>query len=102
MKAAERYRPQNHCERQLAFVESEKSLSVSLSAYGKARSTVQATPLDAWDLWTIQAYWRACKYLALGMLYLQDNPLANEALKPGISRTAVSDIGDQRWPGLHV
>ena len=30
----------------------------------------------------IDAYWRACNYLAVGMLYLRDNPLLREALKP--------------------
>jgi xylulose-5-phosphate/fructose-6-phosphate phosphoketolase len=54
----------------------------SLSAYGIARSTVQATPLDAEALRKIHAYWRACNYLSLGMIYLQDNPLLREPLKP--------------------
>ncbi len=30
----------------------------------------------------INAYWRACTYLAAGMIYLQDNPLLKEPLKP--------------------
>jgi xylulose-5-phosphate/fructose-6-phosphate phosphoketolase len=30
----------------------------------------------------IDAYWRACNYLALGMIYLRDNPLFREPLKP--------------------
>ncbi len=30
----------------------------------------------------IDAYWRACNYLALGMIYLRDNPLLREPLKP--------------------
>ncbi|PVV06972.1 MAG: phosphoketolase [gamma proteobacterium symbiont of Ctena orbiculata] len=30
----------------------------------------------------IDAYWRACNYLAAGMIYLQDNPLLREPLKP--------------------
>ncbi len=54
----------------------------SLSAYGKARSTVHGTPLDAEALRKIHAYWRACNYLSLGMIYLQDNPLLREPLKP--------------------
>src|SRR5499426_2647746 len=53
----------------------------SLSAYGKARSTVRGTPLSAEELRKTDAYWRACNYLALGMIYLQDNPLLNEPLK---------------------
>jgi len=30
----------------------------------------------------INAYWRACNYLAAGMIYLQDNHLLKQALKP--------------------
>lgn len=55
--------------------------NASLSAYGKARSTVQGTPLDAETLRKTHAYWRACNYLSLGMIYLQDNPLLREPLK---------------------
>ena len=54
----------------------------ALSAYGKARSTVQGTPLSAEELRKTEAFWRACNYLILGMLYLQDNPLLREPLKP--------------------
>jgi xylulose-5-phosphate/fructose-6-phosphate phosphoketolase len=39
-------------------------------------------PLSAEDLRKIVAYWRACNYLAAGMIYLRDNPLLREALKP--------------------
>jgi xylulose-5-phosphate/fructose-6-phosphate phosphoketolase len=53
-----------------------------LSAYGKARSTIEGTPLSADMLRKTQAYWRACNYLSLGMIYLQDNPLLREPLKP--------------------
>src|SRR5512143_2403032 len=38
--------------------------------------------LDARERRRIDAYWRACNYLALGMIYLQDNPLLREPLKP--------------------
>jgi len=54
----------------------------SLSTEGKARSTVAGAPLSQDELSGINAYWRACKYLALGMIYLQANPLLREALKP--------------------
>jgi xylulose-5-phosphate/fructose-6-phosphate phosphoketolase len=33
------------------------------------------------ELLTIHAYWRACNYLAAGMIYLQDNPLLRTPLK---------------------
>ncbi|HVN20572.1 MAG TPA: phosphoketolase family protein [Dongiaceae bacterium] len=54
----------------------------SLSAEGTARSTVAGKPLGADELKNVDAYWRACKYLALGMIYLQANPLLREPLKP--------------------
>jgi len=53
----------------------------TLSAYGIARSTIQGAPLSADELRNTHAYWRACKYLALGMIYLLDNPLLKEPLK---------------------
>jgi xylulose-5-phosphate/fructose-6-phosphate phosphoketolase len=38
-------------------------------------------PLDNESLRKIHAYWRACNYLAAGMIYLQENPLLREPLK---------------------
>ena len=51
-----------------------EELTGSLSANGPARSTVTGAPLSADELDKIDAYWRACNYLALGMIYLQANP----------------------------
>jgi len=53
-----------------------------LSAFGRARATVQGTPLSAEELIKTDAFWRACNYLILGMLYLQENPLLRAPLKP--------------------
>lgn len=39
------------------------------------------TPLSPDELRKIDAYWHACNYLSLGMLYLWDNPLLREPLK---------------------
>ena len=39
-------------------------------------------PLSPEMLANIDAYWRACNYLAAGMIYLQDNPLLKLPLKP--------------------
>jgi len=63
---------------------SDSSVTVerSLSAYGKARSTVEGAPLSAEELRKMHALWRACNYLSLGMIYLLDNPLLEEPLKP--------------------
>ncbi len=52
-----------------------------LSAFGKARATVQGAPLNAEELRKTDAFWRACNYLILGMLYLQENPLLREPLR---------------------
>ncbi len=38
--------------------------------------------LSAADVARIDAYWRACNYLAAGMIYLQDNPLLRTPLAP--------------------
>ena len=54
----------------------------ALTAYGVARATVPGMPLSAEELRKTHAYWRACTYLMLGMIYLQDNPLLKEPLKP--------------------
>ncbi len=39
------------------------------------------TPVSDTELQAIHAYWRACNYLAAGMIYLQDNPLLRDRLK---------------------
>jgi xylulose-5-phosphate/fructose-6-phosphate phosphoketolase len=54
----------------------------SISAYGTARSTVSGTPLSAEELRKMNAFWRACNYLAVGMIYLRENPLLQDSLRP--------------------
>jgi xylulose-5-phosphate/fructose-6-phosphate phosphoketolase len=66
----------------MATVATIDSAADMLSAYGSARSTVSGRPLSTDELRKIHAYWRACNYLTLGMIYLQDNPLLRESLKP--------------------
>src|SRR5262245_20104410 len=39
-------------------------------------------PLTDNELTLMNAYWRACNYLSVGMIYLKDNPLLREPLKP--------------------
>jgi xylulose-5-phosphate/fructose-6-phosphate phosphoketolase len=53
----------------------------TISAFGRARATAQGTPLSSEELRNMHAYWRACCYLILGMLYLRDNPLLREPLR---------------------
>ncbi len=54
----------------------------SLSSFGTARSTIGGSPLQADELQKLHAFWRAANYLAVGMIYLRDNPLLKEPLKP--------------------
>ena len=45
-----------------------------------APSSEEALKVD--ELRKIDAYWRACNYLCAGMIYLRDNPLLREPLRP--------------------
>ncbi len=55
---------------------------LELSPYSPTRSTVKDKPLTAEELRKTEIYWRACNYLSLGMIYLRENPLLTEPLKP--------------------
>ncbi|HEU5416346.1 MAG TPA: phosphoketolase family protein [Streptosporangiaceae bacterium] len=46
-------------------------------------STASAEPLAEADLRTLDRYWRAANYLAVGQIYLMANPLLSEPLRPG-------------------
>jgi xylulose-5-phosphate/fructose-6-phosphate phosphoketolase len=46
-----------------------------------AHPDLEAQPLADTQLASIDAYWRACNYLSVGMIYLKDNPLLREPLK---------------------
>ena len=63
-------------------IASDLSDANSTSAYGRARATITGQPLDSEELRKIDAYWRACCYLAVGMIYLSDNPLLRVPLQP--------------------
>jgi xylulose-5-phosphate/fructose-6-phosphate phosphoketolase len=43
---------------------------------------VHESPLSSDALEKLDAYWRACNYLSVGMIYLQDNPLLKQPLNP--------------------
>lgn len=45
-------------------------------------ASLKNTPLAPQELQAIDAYWRTCNYLAASMIYLRDNPLLIEPLKP--------------------
>jgi xylulose-5-phosphate/fructose-6-phosphate phosphoketolase len=55
-------------------------------------------PLTNKELELMNAYWRACNYLSVGMIYLKDNPLLKEPLKTERCKTpAARALG--REPG---
>ncbi len=49
--------------------------------HSEAAVAAGAEALSAEELRRIDAYWRACNYLCVGMLYLRANPLLREPLK---------------------
>jgi xylulose-5-phosphate/fructose-6-phosphate phosphoketolase len=53
----------------------------SISAYGRARSSVEGAPLEREELQRMHDYWNASLFLSAGMIYLRDNPLLREPLK---------------------
>jgi xylulose-5-phosphate/fructose-6-phosphate phosphoketolase len=53
-----------------------------ITAFGPARATVEGAPLSREELASLDAFWRASNYLAAGMIYLRDNPLLREPLRP--------------------
>jgi len=53
-----------------------------INAYGPARSTIGGNPLDPAILQRIHAYWHATLYMSAAMIYLRENPLPREPLKP--------------------
>ncbi|MGA7936345.1 MAG: phosphoketolase family protein [Kovacikia sp.] len=61
---------------------SKPTADTSISAFGNARSTIEGSPLSADELRKMNAFWRAANYLAVGMIYLRDNPLLKEPIKP--------------------
>lgn len=53
------------------------------------------TKLSDQELYQIDAYWRACNYLAVGMIYLQDNPLLKSPLEVNDLKNDYQAIGDR-------
>jgi xylulose-5-phosphate/fructose-6-phosphate phosphoketolase len=48
----------------------------------RAREQAPSGPLGAEELASMHAFWRACNYLSVGMIYLKDNPLLRRPLVP--------------------
>ena len=53
----------------------------SISPYGPARSTVKGAPLSEAEIAKYNDFFKASLYLALGMIYLRQNPLLKEPLE---------------------
>ena len=51
--------------------------------FTKHTPTTPSNPLNTEELRAINAWWRACNYLSVGMIYLRDNPLLKEPLNLG-------------------
>ena len=59
------------------------------------QNAVLSPALSDDELRKIDAYWRACNYLCVGMIYLRDNPLLRRATgRPSTSKIACWDTGD--------
>jgi len=56
--------------------------SRDLSPYAPTRSTITSRPLSGDELRKTDTFWRACNYLSMGMIYLLENPLLTEPLRP--------------------
>src|SRR6185437_862745 len=61
-------------------VEAARTGDASMSN-GRASDASYQTTLSSDELRRIDAWWRACNYLSVGMIYLRDNPLLREPLK---------------------
>ena len=71
----------------------------TISAYGPARATIAGAPLSADELRATVTYWRATLYMSAAMIYLRDNPLLREPLKPEhVKRRLLGHWGSD--PGL--
>jgi xylulose-5-phosphate/fructose-6-phosphate phosphoketolase len=53
----------------------------TLSTRAPGAADIAPYALTLTELELMHAYWRACNYLAVGMIYLKDNPLLKEPLK---------------------
>ena len=51
---------------------------------------LQQATLTETDVATLDRYWRAANYLSVGQIYLMDNPLLTEPLRPGAHQAAAA------------
>jgi xylulose-5-phosphate/fructose-6-phosphate phosphoketolase len=55
---------------------------INVKSAGPAKPDVSEKPLSAEELRQMHAYWRAANYLSVGQIYLYDNPLLHQPLRP--------------------
>jgi len=55
-------------------------------------------PLTNKELALMNAYWRACNYLSVGMIYLKENPLLKEPLKTEHMAATLEEAKGSRGP----
>jgi xylulose-5-phosphate/fructose-6-phosphate phosphoketolase len=63
-------------------MESDKAVIDAIRPFGLARSTVKGSPLSKEEIKKYDDFFKASLYLSLGMIYLVENPLLEEPLKP--------------------
>ena len=56
-------------------------------------------PLSLEELERLDAYWRAANYLSVGQIYLLDNPLLREPLRPSSTSSRACSATGARRPG---
>ncbi|HEY7355795.1 MAG TPA: hypothetical protein VH590_04980, partial [Ktedonobacterales bacterium] len=66
----------------LQFDESISSVVYSNGKFPQPPAAPAKGPLSAELLDKMQRYWSAANYLTIGQIYLQDNPLLREPLRP--------------------
>jgi xylulose-5-phosphate/fructose-6-phosphate phosphoketolase len=54
----------------------------TMAQHAVSTARPSSSALTADELRKIDAYWRACNYMCAGMIYLHDNPLLREPLRP--------------------
>jgi xylulose-5-phosphate/fructose-6-phosphate phosphoketolase len=80
---------------------SSEAITETITAYGPARSSVRGAPLSPQELRRMDEYWNASLFLSAAMIYLCDNPLLREKLRPDhIKRRLLGHWGSD--PGMSL
>jgi xylulose-5-phosphate/fructose-6-phosphate phosphoketolase len=73
------------------------------AAVAETNTAMTAERLSSDELRKIDAYWRACTYLAAGMIYLRSNPLLRTPLKSEhVKQRLLGHWGTSPGLSLHV